>query len=123
MKAGCGSLVPLCSSHKSPYESFSTKKKLKLCLKSAILLHLSADPWSATEQLTQANVLHSLPRHFTHFPDSMSFGHMDNLSHTHTHMYAHNQTDTHRWEENSVVAGEHSSVRRVYRLRLDIPGR
>lgn len=47
------------------HRSLKSLKKIKLCLKSAILLHLSADPWSATEQLTQANVLHIPPTHHT----------------------------------------------------------
>lgn len=110
-KAGCRRLVLsalLIKVHRS------LLKKIKLCLKSAILLHLSADPWSATGQLTQAQ-----PPNVTHFPDSMSFGHMDNHTHSQPHTQKHlcRNTYTHKddvkenkkWK-NKVVAGEYSSI-------------
>lgn len=53
--------------HRSFFSFFFQKKKKKETLfcffKSAILLHLSADPWSATEQLIQAKCYTALQYH------------------------------------------------------------
>lgn len=97
------------------------------------MLHLSADAWSAFF-FQHANVLHS-PTNVTQFPDSMSFGHMDDHARSHTqtlvqkHSLAHAgaHIDDKRGEKEKSGKTELWPVGSVpfeefILLRLDIPG-
>lgn len=80
--------------------------------------------------LTQVNVSHSRhPPNVTQFPDSTSFGHMDNRTLTHSHKHlcrntrTHNADDVERGGEEKEISGKTQSCGRRVQLHPKREGR
>lgn len=91
-KAGCRRLCP-------PLFWQKSLKKIKVCLKKCHFATFIS--WSMVCYWTvNTSVCYTAPD-VTRFPDSVSFGHMDShtLTHSHTHEHLCRNTDIHRWKE------------------------